>query len=200
MQVKSPGPTLYEWVRMCIDCNSFTPDLLELQSNYLWLPVFVYGTEQHNYSEDGVLLDGIRLGQGYTVGNQFVMYQTKERQPLVMYKPMTDYSGKIRGELFLVTPDTLLGLDTKMTNGLWFNRRKQGILWHTEEDKDKKDKTWYATEAWIYVAVSARWQQRQEIGDLTRQPSMTSHFGASYYMFTKSDDQKNRTRPDRRAL
>jgi gamma-glutamylcyclotransferase (GGCT)/AIG2-like uncharacterized protein YtfP len=192
--------TLKQFAKTVVYENAGTPELPWLQAKYQYVPVFVYGTEQRNYSEDDAMEDHPCIGYGFTMSSDYVLYKTDDHQPIALVRPEVQYSAKLRGELYLVSPDVLTHLDKRFTNGVFFHRRERYIQWYKPEDKDKTNKEWYVSHAYLYHANQASWQGRLDANKLNRMSTLTSMDGREYFHFRMTDDQPNRTRVSGGAL
>jgi gamma-glutamylcyclotransferase (GGCT)/AIG2-like uncharacterized protein YtfP len=192
--------TLKQFAKTVVHENAGTYDLPWIQAKYQYIPVFVYGTEQQNYSEDEAMEDHPCIGYGFTMSSDYVLYETDDHQPVALVRPDVTYSARLRGELYLVSPEVLTHLDKRFTNGVFFIRRERYVQWYKPEDKDKTDKEWFVSHAFIYHANQASWQGRLDRNQLKRMSTLTAMEGKEYFQFRMSDDQPNRIRVDKRAL
>lgn len=185
------------WVRTVIGDNHYTPDFVSLQAGYEFLPLFIYGTEQMKYSEDNALKNCPRVGVGYLPTSDYVMYQTKEHQPFVLYRPGEGH--RVRGEVYLAPPKVIANLDMKNVNGIFSRRSMKAVRWYLWNDKEKRDRPWFETECFTWIGISARMQHQIDNGSAFRKDPVTSKDGVTYYHYRIGDDQPNRVN-DRRAL
>lgn len=191
MQLRDAIP-LPQFARTCVESNSATPDLLYLQAKYDYVPVFIYGTEQFNYSEHDALEHHPRIGLGFTTADDYLLYETKDHYPVAITKPETTATAVLRGELFLVTPEIVKNLDLRYTNNIFFVRRERHIVWHKPEEKDRKEKTWFVSRAYVYHGIVSSWQCKIDENEMWRMPLLSAKDGKNYYHFRNADDQPNR--------
>lgn len=106
---------------------SYTPDLLELKKydNHL---LFVYCTLKKSYKDNGILKDSIYLGEGKTQSSTFNL---KESAFPVAFSVLLDSSpnkGRLKGEVYAVSLETIMKIDILKNNGAYHNRVKRQIL------------------------------------------------------------------------
>tara|TARA_Y100000780_G_C13666657_1_gene410747 strand:- start:410 stop:1099 length:690 start_codon:yes stop_codon:yes gene_type:complete len=105
--------------------SKFTPDMRELKQMPDLQLVFVYGTLKKGHGNHYLLENSVFLGEGHTRG--YYCWLKRKGFPVVMERVMgmsSEYSGKIKGEVYAVDLSTLAALDQLEANGTMYNRKK----------------------------------------------------------------------------
>lgn len=180
--------SLADAIRGAVIDTANTPDVLTFQSKYSYLPVFVYGTTQKNYSDDAVMRNFAKVGVGYTFGNHYVMYKSKEHEAVIFSDPLNKEAASIYGELYLVPPEVLFHMDALLCLGTHFQRRWDVVVYHSPTETDEKA-TWFSSDAILYEGIGRAWERYvRSTKPMTR---FKAHYGP-FYRFTMTDDRPNR--------
>lgn len=132
--------------------NDHTPDWLDLKLE-TYIPIFVYGT----LKKGGILHKHIAgfpsLGAGFTVSSTFIMRDVEGKFPSVVDGDPKNktFSGRVVGEVFMVSPITILELDTAESNGEMFHRRQHWIMLLNQEYRTKTGKSRPSIKSWMYI-------------------------------------------------
>lgn len=188
VQVKE---SLADAVRGAIIDTSNTADVGRLQSKFAYLPVFVYGTTQKNYSDDNVMRKFPRVGIGYTYGNHYIMYKSKEHEAVAFCDPLHKEAAHLYGELYVVPPSVIFHLDAMLCVGTHFQRRWDVIVYKQPNLKPGEKPIWYSSDAIIYEGIRGEWNRFLSARDTKPLARFHADYGP-FYRFTLTDDRPNR--------
>lgn len=167
-----------EWLAGIQEATRYTPDLWHLERFQKQL-LFVYGPEMLRHDKNEVLLkDDDPLCTAFTFEN-FSMWKHKlgaETYPVVMekhlscedlhwFKALYDSPwAKIKGELYAVTPERFLTLDTYYENGVKFVRKRTHLIIPYRDSRYPGFPQYTDVKAWMYVGVPEYWDDRIDMG------------------------------------
>lgn len=160
----------------------FTPDAVELH-NQLWHRLFVYNSWQKGQPHVSELGDtSIWNGGALTEESKFVMLKYKlgaETYPIVFETTpemergqfgdtYLGQKGAIQGQLFLVKPETIIHLDSKVLNTVQFDRQRIPIdlPYRERNGKQLSGPKVMKMKAWAYIARNDFWIEGHGINDL----------------------------------
>lgn len=175
-------------------------EVLFLNNNYTVVPVFLYGTERQGMSDSDVLEAYPRVGMGLTLNPQFVMYKTREGDPVVLYDPVSLEASRVYGHIYLVPPEKLLKLDARFTNGCLFHRRTHPVRYWPTGDNSKKEKKILVSEVYVYIGDGFYWREKNKQKELGAAQIFRPTDKPAYYIYTALDDQKARKDKVRQCL
>lgn len=181
---------LSQWVKLGIDANHYTPDFVTLQAKFDLLPIFVYGSEQNKYSDHSMLRGATQIGVGFLPTNNYTMYRTPQHQPFVLFNP--ERGVPLRGELYLVPPTTMAGLDMYHTNGIFSRRSLRTVHWYRYEERGNPARQWYSSECYVWLALEARFKHMIEAKTAKETIIYTGKTGQGYHHWRLGDDEPNR--------
>lgn len=180
----------------------YTPDLEALQQLEKHL-VFICDELKLDHPENGRLGYSELKGRAFTESDKFSLWSKKLGKlshaiPLDNPKP-SNYTpaGKIKGELYLVTTETMISLDKYKENGVNFSRRRVPIqnyykVYHREEGGlelflvESKEQT---IEAWMWVGINEVWDPQisfEQFKRVRRYPG-SGRVDFEYYCFTERE-------------
>lgn len=178
-------------VREMLAENKYTHDMLLLNKNFSYVPVFVYGTQQHRFSENDLLRGMPRIGMGMTVSDDFTMY-TCDGEPVVFEEPKNPKKGRVYGEVFVVPPVVVADLDRRMCRGYHFHRTwRKIVFWEVASVLKPHPKTFEA-DAMMYHANEPVWAEAINSGkaDLKSRSTLKDANGPFYRYLAAEDDQQ----------
>lgn len=133
----------------------FSPDIPFLYARR-YHTVFVYDSFKRGFENHVDIERSIYRGEAETLSNNFVLY---ERNGLgyATLSPFKQDRGQIRGELYTVRTETLIDLDTVVSNTVHYNRIRVNVLLPFRRIKDggiAMDSKYQRRpfEAWMYIA------------------------------------------------
>lgn len=179
--------TLSQTVRNIFRDNEFTPDALQLDRLFSYVPVFLYGAEQKGCSNNVILQGFPRIGVGLTKQAAFTLYVC-DHEPVVLETPQ-DLKYAVWGEVYLVPPKIIRQLDANFCRGVHFNRGMQQIIYQPTEHSGIQHPK-YCAWAFMYVGIAEAWKKYkspQKVG-LTR--STFSHPNW-FYRYSQKEDSDN---------
>lgn len=139
----------------------WSKDIGWLTKKFAYVPVFIYGTHQKNYSDAELLENYPPRGYGTTARPIFTMYKTGDGEPVVFKEEGCTDTARIAGEIYQLPPPVVFRLDREMCNGLHFHREIVHIRWWDVEHKntsyDRRQD--YLSDAFMYVADKAELQK-----------------------------------------
>lgn len=143
-----------------------TPDFLKLKLEGV-IPVFVYGSLRRGFHNHGFLKGLPYLGSAYTTIEKYEMRDAGggsfpvvfEREPKLKGKKRNPVVGKIRGEVYVVDPKTILALDRLEDNGRMYTRSMQWIFLD-EQKIHEKSTIRPSIKCWMYLGEEKFWQGR----------------------------------------
>lgn len=188
MEQKLPNLALSEFVHNKLTDNCYTPDMHDICKKYRYVPVFLYCTHKFQFSDYGVLGSCPRFGVGMTQSANYMMYIYNSGLPVVLPRIDVRNSGRIQGEIFLVTPDILFKLDKEFQNTVFFKRHQRTIMWKPPEQKEDR---YQMSDCFMYIGSVNKWEDDIKTGKLKlKDPvvSLTNSAQGPYYMFTAHDD------------
>lgn len=174
--------------------NCYSPDMADLQSQYQFVPLFVFGNEKLGFSEHFRLRDWPRVGVGVTHDRTFLMFRNNQwHEPIVLNRPAAATARSIAGEVYLVTPEIIFDLDAVMERGAYFKRWRRKIDHYDPSDQKKK---WFQVDAFMYMGVSDYWNDQIKAGDLPLLTTSTAmHLNnSSVFLWMMNDDAPNQER------
>ena len=181
--------------------SMYTPDTAWLQSTYEYVPVFVYGTEKYRFSDHDLIKHHACVGIGHTVKDHYVLYKSKDHEPIAICMPSHASRLRLRGELYVIPIPVLFELDKKFENLVYFQRRWVQIIHTLPEFKDRKNKPWFLSEAIIWEGFRSMWNERIGTGYLRLMPAITAHDERRFYQYLHMDDQPNfRAKEERKRV
>lgn len=187
-----PQPALREFFENRTAGTSCTPDLPFLNRLYDEIPLFVYGTDKHGFSEAHYLEKAKLMGEGRTSDQSFFMVISEADHPVALRKyrngPKT---GAIMGQLWVVSPELLATMDMRYCNTLLFTRHRQMIRWTRLADQHAHRKMTHFTEAYMYTGRDEHWTD-ERLAKLKLAKDFTSRDGAPYFVYTSADDADNK--------
>jgi hypothetical protein len=173
--------------------NGNTPDLPYLQSHFQFIPLFVYANERKNFSEQMYTRGYQMVGRGVTADKSFLMFRdTRFHCPLVFDVPTAPTANRIFGEVYLVSPETILSLDATYERGYCSRRQQVRIEYTNPTDTIKKV---YASYATMYTYDWSVFEDRIKNKDLQLHNMFVEQTtGKCAYMWLFGDDLPNQER------
>jgi len=134
-----------------------TPDFRERKSEK-YIPVFVYGTLKRGGHLNDYIGSSLFVGDAMTSSIKWDLH-TNGGFPIMRpaAKP-EDFESKVRGEVYLVDPLTLLVLDRIENNGRMYQREKILVSCFDQMYKTDKGMRPQVINAWAYVGVPEYWK------------------------------------------
>jgi gamma-glutamylcyclotransferase (GGCT)/AIG2-like uncharacterized protein YtfP len=135
--------------------NYYTQDMPHILSKRRHL-LFVYGTLKKGFVRHGMLQQQkpMFVGDGWTQHSTFQMEYTNSLSPYPVVLP--NYSGaggQIHGEVYLVTPATIVACDFVESNGHYYDRRKTNICITNENNPGLP----LVIDCWMYEGNRKHW-------------------------------------------
>lgn len=173
--------------------NETTPDYLERKLEGQ-IPVFVYGSLREGFHNHGVIQGSPYIGEAVTSIEKYEMREPSHGGfPLVFLRGIRDpktnaSSGKVRGEVYVVDPRTLLELDRLENNGKMYTRSLQYVYL---KDQNLGGKGKPIKKVWMYLSNEDFW------GTHHHGVSSTLHKGNRFYDWA---DAKRSGKEDKKWL
>jgi hypothetical protein len=177
----------YKWLEE-ITRNGHTPDIAEL-SNRKGAVVFIYNDLKKKFKDHHILNPIVHGGDSYTLDHFNGWYRKSDHTPIMLpkvietHKPVwsiqtTAHAAAFKGELHVVSIQTLKELDKYHTNGVEFIRRRIEIHVPCEEDIMNKDHVVIKSgefhryiKAWAYVGnLDYFWHGKDSINNYEYEP------------------------------
>lgn len=164
--------------------NHETPDFLDLkrQTN---IPVFLYGPEKIGGKLNRFIQSDTKavfLGEGRTATQSYVMERAEWDGPVV-FNTVAQNSFRVYGEVYLVSPKTILNLD-KLNANNEMTRREKKFVWLMEQGVKGKPKLHPALKCWMYCGREDYWEDQTT----QRMGTIKGFNGETAYEW-KTDDQ-----------
>lgn len=175
-----------------------TADFTFLQNQFWYVPVFMYGAEKKGFAEQRVMRGQDPIGRGHTRDGYFSM-QLFNKEPVVFCETKNPDTGRLYGELYLVTPSHLAELDQRYMVGTYGRRFLRLVRWYDYEKKDQKEKTFYTSRVYMYTAYAPEWINKRKDMVPARRFQSSADASVMYYTFTQADDQSLRQSMGRRT-
>lgn len=148
--------------------EKYTPDFHILRA-FKEIPLFVFdelkkGFESHNY-----LVNAKYLGRATTLTHHYRMYTYRDKYPIVMESPTSNFKARVRGELYLVNVSHIHCIDILQDHTRRTLRNKLRVLMLDQPQGNHKtfrDFPW--TEAFIYLGIPQVWEKESLQGYHTR--------------------------------
>jgi gamma-glutamylcyclotransferase (GGCT)/AIG2-like uncharacterized protein YtfP len=180
-----------EFVQETLDNNYYTDDLAALYAKR-WHPLFVYGTLKQGFSRNSLLNNSVYVGPGYTRGTGWAMYSTIQKHPYPIVLPVTKTlapmgeelptAGGVHGEVYLVSPKTMVNLDFIESNGIQYQRIQRLVdLPNVTTGQPNA-----VLLAFMYIGVMANWRPYLEHGDIQLCDHYTRKKNKNYGYYTFS--------------
>lgn len=143
----------------------FTPDQNEIDKRP-YHRVLVYDRMKRNFPDQNKLDAIAFLGEAYTTDTRFILWKHNlgyDTYPVATEKNRTGFSHNIRGELYLLTTESLMGLDKSLGNGVRWSRIEVDLIHPykiVQEKPSYVESDWienYPT-AWMYVGLENHWK------------------------------------------
>jgi gamma-glutamylcyclotransferase (GGCT)/AIG2-like uncharacterized protein YtfP len=167
-------------------------DMWHTQSEYLFVPVFIYGNEMKGYSEHFRISMFTRFAVGTTVNNSFIMCKSKYHTPIVFNRLNAPNKSRIWGEIYLVDPEGLYLLDSAYERGVFSKRYRQMIEHYNVDDTVTK---LYTSDCYMYLHDFNLFKPSIEAGDTpVMKPVMQQKTQKGMYCWTLADDAPNKAR------
>lgn len=140
--------------------NPETPDYLDFK-NLRNIPIFVYGSEMtggklHRFLQNDI--EAIFLGDGRTATASYVMEKAEWDGPVV-FNTVAQNSFRVYGEVYLVSPKTILNLD-KLNANNEIMRREKRFIWLMEQGIKGKANLHPALKCWMYTGIENYWEDQ----------------------------------------
>lgn len=182
---------LKNFMQSRVDDGYYTQDTPTLYRR-AWHPIFVYGTLREGFSRGIYLEDCPKVGTGFTRGSQFRMYNLlashragskAPNYPVILPEVTPEHAGKIYGEVYLVSPDTLKNLDFIESNGIQYKRSFRVIELNTRQNNGEVPTL---LTCWVYAGSPAAWNACKNNGSLVPLPHHMRD-DSKYYVYKKTD-------------
>lgn len=168
--------------------NTSRDERWRLVSQFDFLPLFVTGQEQTGRSHHKLLKDSPRYGVGFTCSETYTLNMHKQKlYPVSLYEADGDMSGRLFGELYLVSPEIIFKLDEMYMNGIYFRRHKRGISFYDPQSPDPRVRK--IAMVWMYLGCPDYWFKKRTDGDLKLMEGYTANSGEFYYQYGINDDK-----------
>lgn len=136
--------------------SKFTPDYFQRKMED-HIPMFVYGAmKKGGFLYDDIMDSCYYLGSGTTSQGHWDL-RTEENgyYPIMMksFQGEDAFLGKVRGQVFVVDPLTLLQVDRMEQNGVLFKRQKIFIALHDQKYTTKDGLRATIIPCWTYVGL-----------------------------------------------
>lgn len=183
--------------------DHYTPDMSELRSKFSEVPVFVYGDTQYKFSGHPAMGSAQRVGLARTT-QTYQMFISNDNEPMIFHTP-EPAGARVRGEVYLVTPDVLARLDNRFCNTLHFQRVRRHVKWWHREDATTVNRSEFLS--WVYVWEGIAKDLQLHLSGQT--PYLRPHIKIKpdatdttkdYYQFNFIDDKPNRERLSRQRM
>lgn len=161
-------PGVYEEKKKPVDIinqlykrQKFTPDFkkLRLQQNIL---VFVCDALVYAGSEHKHLVNSKYLGKATSLHDSYALRGSKFAV-LIDHVQAKSEKAKIKGELYAVSPETLLDLDRVRFNTVMHQREERTFFLNDQKYKTKAGKRVPSVKAWVYLAKKECWNSADHL-------------------------------------
>lgn len=109
-----------------------SPDIHRLKF-YKEIPFFAYGTEKVNGEDENLLKGAKYLGMAHTMSTNFIMKSNTAFPVAFPCKQDDQRRGRLRGEMYLVSPEHIIAMDIGNSNGKSFYRFKARFALEEQE-------------------------------------------------------------------
>lgn len=190
----SESISLENAVRWYREENAFSKDVVELQTKWDFVPLFVYGNHKANFSSEVWLKGTPVLGHGITQDQNYTLFLNKEYpEPLAMKLPGAATAKHLYGEVRLVTPHHIFDLDAQFEPGVFTKREKVWVVFANAHDRVFK-----LAECWVYLYIHDMFREKIIQGDINLMRPFVEQMNQKVaYMWLLSDDKPNRDRLER---
>lgn len=157
-----------------------SPDIHKLKF-YKEIPFFAYGTEMIGGDDDHILKGAKYLGKAHTMSSNFVMKANNAFPVSFPCKQDDQRRGRIRGEMYLVSPEHIIAMDRGNANGKSFFRFKSRYILEEQETQEhlKSFKQEPYIQAYAYMGSIGWWSDKATLSYRPR----TSFSGSAKPMF-----------------